>query len=331
MSFGKVLRRVLTVDEWNIGVADLDLEELVRTQGGAAPEAVRPPVRWFRKPWYVRFWADPCLLDHEGRRFLYYEQVLLGMEKGRLRCVELTMDGTPAGASRSMIQFDHHAAYPFVLEHSGSFYCVPEIASSGTVALYGSDSPLGPWTRQCAILEGAGAVDSTLFPFGGRFWLFYTSNKANERPGGHVDNLYIWHAPDIGGPWQPHPIQPAILDIRSSRPAGRPFIVDGVLYRPAQDCSTRYGGRTVINRVKTLTPDDFQEEVCAYLEPDARGPYPDGLHTLTAVGNLAIIDGFRERPSFNPVKVVATNVRKGIRNIRRRRRLRKGTLASGST
>ena len=81
-------------------------------------------------------------------------------------------------------------------------------------------------------------------------------------------------------------------------------VVDGVLYRPAQDCRPRYGLRVVLNRVLTLTPNEFEEEVCAYIEPDPLGPRPEGLHTLTSAKGIVMVDGCRERPSHNPVKVL---------------------------
>jgi len=49
----------------------------------------------------------------------------------------------------------------------------------------------------------------------------------------------------------------------------------------------------VINRVTRLTPDEFEEEVAAHLRPDPAGPCPDGLHTLSAVGGLTLVDGKR--------------------------------------
>jgi hypothetical protein len=50
----------------------------------------------------------------------------------------------------------------------------------------------------------------------------------------------------------------------------------------------------VINRVLTLTTTAFREEPAAFVEPDVNGPYPDGLHTLSAVGTtMTLIDGKR--------------------------------------
>ena len=79
----------------------------------------------------------------------------------------------------------------------------------------------------------------------------------------------------------------------TSRPAGTPFWVDGALYRPAQDCSSTYGARVQINRILVLTPTDFSEEVVACVEPDSRGLYPRGLHTLSSLGRQTLVDGKR--------------------------------------
>ena len=68
---------------------------------------------------------------------------------------------------------------------------------------------------------------------------------------------------------------------------------EGVLYRPAQDCSTTYGRRIVVNRVLELTPEQFREETAAAFEPDKTGPFPAGLHTLSAVADYTLIDGKR--------------------------------------
>jgi hypothetical protein len=65
------------------------------------------------------------------------------------------------------------------------------------------------------------------------------------------------------------------------------------LYRPAQDCSNTYGARVVLNRVLVLTPGAFCEEAAATVDPDPKGRYPGGLHTLSKLGNQTLIDGKR--------------------------------------
>jgi hypothetical protein len=83
------------------------------------------------------------------------------------------------------------------------------------------------------------------------------------------------------------------MPVRSARPGGTPFHHDGALYRPAQDCSVTYGGRIVINRVLRLSPTAFEEEPVSTVEPDPDGPFPDGLHTLSSLGNVTLVDGKR--------------------------------------
>ncbi|MFP3900239.1 MAG: hypothetical protein ACLFXM_05250, partial [Acidimicrobiia bacterium] len=118
-------------------------------------------------------------------------------------------------------------------------------------------------------------------------------------------DLHVWHAADLVGPWSPHRRNPVKMDVRSARPAGTPFVVDGVLHRPAMDNSRTYGGRVVINRVVELTPDTFEERPAAVVPPFP-GPFGRGIHTLAAAGPVTIVDGKRVRtvPTLLPAKVV---------------------------
>jgi hypothetical protein len=115
--------------------------------------------------------------------------------------------------------------------------------------------------------------------------------------GGHGDHdanteLWLWSAAAFDGPWTPHPQNPVKIDVTSSRPAGTPFVRDGVLYRPAQDCSSSYGGAIVINEVTRLDADWFDERPVGRMEAEA-GRYPTGRHTISFGGGLVAVDGKR--------------------------------------
>ena len=81
-------------------------------------------------------------------------------------------------------------------------------------------------------------VDATLFRHGELWWLAGASDPGGAHLGA---DLHLWHATDILGPWTPHAANPVKTDVGSARPAGRPFVSEGVLYRPAQDSSQTYG------------------------------------------------------------------------------------------
>jgi hypothetical protein len=182
-----------------------------------------------------------------------------------------------------------HLSFPFLIEHEGRLLCIPEQHQANEVALYELERFPDRWIRRTTLVANTSLADVTVFRHAGHWWLLGTDPGLSSPSA----DLFLWHADSIEGPWQPHCGNPVKTDVRSARGAGTPFVVDGVLYRPTMDCSETYGGCVHINRVHTLTAIAFGEEVVATVEPDAAGPYPDGLHTLSAVGDLTLIDGKR--------------------------------------
>ena len=100
----------------------------------------------------------------------------------------------------------------------------------------------GSATPRCS--RTSRSLDPTIVEWAGRWWMFGTRRDRDPNA-----ELWLWHAPSPLGPWTVHAANPVKIDVRSSRPAGTPFVLDGVLYRPAQDCSRGYGGAVVVNRV----------------------------------------------------------------------------------
>ena len=94
-----------------------------------------------------------------------------------------------------------------------------------------------------------------------------------------------------GRTWTAHEGNPVKTDSRSARPGGTPFVVDGVLYRPSQDCELSYGRQITINAVEELTEGTFIERPVRLLSPDRRSRYPAGFHTMAQVGARTLVDG----------------------------------------
>jgi hypothetical protein len=192
-----------------------------------------------------------------------------------------------------------HAAFPFPIKYRGKLYCIPETVELEEVAIY-DISDLSRPTKAGVLLDGVGGCDCAVMQFAGRWWMFGTDARD-----GPFDKLRIWYADDLLGRWRPHPANPVKVDLASSRSAGTPFVSEGVLYRPAQDCSTGYGSRVVIHRVVRLSPTEFEEQPVTIIKPDSDGPYPDGLHTLSLAPELTLIDGKRVRSVFSSRPVLA--------------------------
>lgn len=274
-------RELMLAEHWNVGVIDAPIETLVSGR--------HPPVRWWPPTPKSSFVADPFAVETDSGLVALVEEYDQRRREPRIIAVRDAGGHEPERLG-TISGFDVHGSYPFLLEHEGQVLCIPEQQRTGEVRLYRAvELPLR-WERVATLLEGVSVSDPTVVRHEGRWWLF----GVDHARGNHT-KLCAWHAPDLYGPWAPHALNPLKTDVRSSRPAGTPFHVDGVLYRPAMDCSRTYGGRVVINRVTSLSPVHFDEEPCADVEPDPSGPCPDGLHTLASVGRVTLVDGKRHR------------------------------------
>ena len=272
-----LVRRSFFSSSWNMGVARAPIESFARE--GSLPEIV-----WYPKTDVPRFAADPFGLIVDGRRIVLCESLFPGSD-GTIHSASFDGAGWDADLEPSL-ELPFHLSYPYIIEHEGGVYCVPEASASGEIALYRAAHFPDRWEKCATLVAGVGGVDSSLVRFGGRWWMF-TGDIAD----GADFKLRIWYADDLFGPWRPHAANPVKIDVRSSRGAGTPFVVDGVLYRPSQDCSQTYGGRVIVNRIVKLTPTEFDEERARIVDPEAGGPYRFGLHTLSRFGEWTLIDG----------------------------------------
>jgi hypothetical protein len=136
-------------------------------------------------------------------------------------------------------------------------------------------------------------LDASVIEHAGRWWMFATRNDR-----GGNQNLHVWHAPDLFGPWTPHAGNPVKTDARSSRPGGTPFVADGHVYRPSQDDSPSVRRRPDPELGGRPDPGSLCRAGVAVVQPPPGSAYPDGLHTLSAAGALTLVDGNRRQRSL---------------------------------
>lgn len=273
-------RSLFRSEQWNVGVVDRPIRAFLTPEASFA-------VRWLPAPARRRFLADPFGVRYGDGLVVLAEDYDYRTRRGRIS-VLTSLDGKAFTMPRPVLERPVHLSYPYLFTWQGDVYCVPETAEAREVSLHRAVEFPEKWQKVATLVEGVAAVDPTVFRHEGWWWLFCTDGD-----GGDQTKLHAWHARDLPGPWSPHAANPLKTDIRSSRPAGTPFVHDGRLYRPAQDGSRAYGGAVALNRVLRLTPTEFEEELVTVVKPDPRGPYPDGLHTISAAGDLTLIDGSR--------------------------------------
>jgi hypothetical protein len=231
------------------------------------------------------FYADPMPFEHEGRLFVFFEDLDYATNKGTLRCTELGPDAKPR-ETRLVLERPYHLSYPFVFRWGGEIWMVPETEQNGTIELWRPVEFPWRWQLEKRLFEGIRAVDTTLLERDGRLWLF--SNVAE--PGASLDDeLCLFQADTLHGPWRAHPANPIVADVRRARPAGPIFSRGGEWIRPAQDCSRTYGGAIVLSRIDVLNESEYRETPVERIEPSWQ-PGAFGTHTIGASEHLEVID-----------------------------------------
>ncbi|MGN6798397.1 MAG: glucosamine inositolphosphorylceramide transferase family protein [Gaiellaceae bacterium] len=238
-----------------------------------------------------RFYADPFLAKTTEGTFLFVEDFDLHLGRAGISVVDLA-----TGEARSVLAAEHHLSYPFVFEVDGTWYMLPEQATTGRVELLRCEQFPDRWVTDTVLLDGVRAYDATLFHDGDLWWLFCAMGTGSACID---DELHVWHAPTFRGPFTPHRANPVVSNVVGARPAGRIVRHDGRLFRPAQDGSGEYGRAIVVNEILALTPTDYREEPVAIMTADDLGA--DGIHTLDVSGNLAVIDTKHRVRRWSPI------------------------------
>ncbi|MEO5640485.1 MAG: formyl transferase [Sphingomicrobium sp.] len=269
-------------DHWRIGVVEAPIEAIARA-GSLEPFAID----WLDEPGDFRFRADPFGIVRDGLVHLFAEAYDYRDRHGRI--VHFTID--PDGRSsppRVALAEPWHLSYPQLIEDGDETWLLPEASKNGGLTLYRArDFPLG-WERAATIALDVVPIDATPFRHDGRWWLAYASGVDRE---GAMSRLHLAFAEQLAGPWTPHPLNPVRIDRAAARPGGTPFRLDGRLVLPLQDNVGTYGAAIRLLEVTTLTPDAFAAAPGARIAaPSSAGRYREGLHTLSACGELTLID-----------------------------------------
>jgi hypothetical protein len=240
-----------------------------------------------------RFWADPFPIQVGNDHYIFHEELLSSTGKGSIVLTVVDDKGRNARPI-PILERDYHLSYPSVFQWDGDFFMIPETAARRQVELYRCVNFPAHWTLERVVLSGLTALDPTPALLFGRWWLFASIPAYGAGP---TDELHAFHADSPVGPWTPHRNNPIKSDVRSARPAGRIFENHGQLYRPAQDCSKRYGYAVSINRILQLDPETYEEVELGKVGPNW-GPNVEGVHTFNVAGNMTVIDCLVRRRRF---------------------------------
>lgn len=271
-----------TVDHWRICLRRANSPELI---AGLSPD--KSDFRWVPCP-PGHFYADPFLLQHQGKVWLFFEDYLYGEKRGRISCAPIQPDlsiGTPSVC----LNLPYHLSYPLVFHHDGEIFMVPESEANQSVELWRATSFPFSWTLEKTLFKGS-LVDTTPVFHRGRWYFFTTLCE----PFGNAAFGALFSSESLTGSWVHHPNSPISTDVRSARSAGAIQRVGNRMLRPVQDCSENYGRRMHVEEILTLTPDAYSSRRLHSIEPDWEKGLT-GVHTYGFCDGVEVLDAVSPR------------------------------------
>ncbi len=238
--------------------------------------------------------GDPFIIRSGSCWYMFFEAIRRVDGVGVIGLAE-SENGKDWKYKQVVIEEPFHLSYPYVFEWENDHYLIPESSQDYSVRIYRAIDFPCKWEYAGDLLKGYHFVDSSILRHDNLWWLF-VSTKEND-----VLNLY--YAEALMGPWTQHPHSPIVRDNHSAaRPAGRVLMMDGKLYRFAQDDHLAYGSQVLAFEISEISRTTYKESP-AFGGPVVKGSQAgwnaDRMHHIDAHlledGQwLVAVDGFRE-------------------------------------
>jgi hypothetical protein len=281
-------------DRWSIGIyTGSSPFELV------APANVRNPVLTARDITDLRtaFVADPFMVRADSTWYMFFEILDARTYRGKIG-LAVSQDGLRWAYKGIVLSEPYHLSYPYVFQWQNQCYMVPDGRGVKSVRLYKAIRFPEDWSFVRVLIEKE-YMDSSIVQYANRWWLF-ASNLEN-------DALHLFHADDLMGSWSEHAQSPIIKgNSHIARPGGRVLVLDGRIFRYAQDDKPTYGNQVHAFEITELTQACYREKEVApnaVLKASGTGWNAHGMHNIDAhpMGDgtwIACVDGNHTRLTF---------------------------------
>lgn len=266
-------------EDWNVAYCECDIKDFVESDDRNTLD-----VKWFKKPKKNCYFADPFVITTKKDTYIFFEWYSYPKGKADL-AVALKSEGF--NVYHKLTDFSEHRSYPYVFEHEGVVYCMPEANKTNKLTLYRFDEERLAMEKDSILLEGFPIVDATLYHNEGKWYLFLVNQKKSHT------HLEIFSSNDLRGGYVPHELNPVMIDCSKARPAGKIFDYNGMTIRPSQNSTEHYGQSVCLEIIERLTDKQFVTKDLGNIMPIENSDYNKGIHTVNSDGNIVVFDGKR--------------------------------------
>lgn len=267
----------LIESHWNIGFVEEDIHEVLR--------ANRLNIHWLKHPYKDRWFADPYFLEVNDKELVVLvEEFCYHTSKGRIAKLTINRKDYSLKGMKIILDLPTHLSFPFIYHRGKDIFLMPENCKSDSTKMYRYDT-VSDELEKCSDVSFLPLADAIIVKMSdGNEYVLST-----QEPNQNKDHLQVYRFDVDKMAINDVPMQDIPFESNIARNAGALFEVDGVMYRPAQDCNKCYGNGVVIQSVD-YDGGKFQMTDVNSFHSD----YPKmdmGYHTFNMINGLIVVDG----------------------------------------
>lgn len=303
--------------KWVIGICQDNIKDIIRNK------SFNVDINWLlKKNSFDQFHADPFLVSSNDDHFkILFEEYTFDEDYGKISL--MTLDKSYRQINRKiLLDTKSHLSYPFFFTENNKTYIFPESAQSGKLTCYQYD-PVQESLRFVQDILDFPLRDSTILKHDDKYWIFgaFSENYSDYQ-------LHVFSSENLLGPYVAHSGNPVRSGLNGIRGAGNFIEVDGIIYRPTQNCKNNYGESITINKIIELNEINFVEEPYLTIKMGKKIGLNRGIHsihTINSMGNFIAVDG--EHWTFAPVQQLKKFFKRDMKRPPFKKAISKMTLA----
>lgn len=242
------------------------------------------------------FIADPFMICENGTWYMFFEVMNAANQQGEIG-LAISNDASKWNYQQIVLKEAFHLSYPYVFKWNNEYYMIPETRQTNSIRLYKAVNFPNQWLLEKTLIDGRDYVDSSIFYFDGKWWLFTASKNSST--------LHLYYADELTDFWKEHPKNPIIKDSNLARPGGR-VVVSNSIVRYSQDNKYIYGHKIRAFEITELSLTTYQEKEVSkkpVLAASGVGWNKTGMHTIDPHQIeqdkwIACVDGYAGKVSF---------------------------------
>jgi len=239
-------------------------------------------VRWMKYSDRTRWFADPFILEvFDTQIALLVEEFSYSMNKGRIAKLIVNRRTWKLESMKIILELGTHLSFPMILRRDKDIIIIPENSVSGASYAY-RYSPYDDSVAQIAVVINEPLTDATILRIDGTSKLLSTSVPTQN---GSEISVFDFNETTLEATNK----TTICFDHAIARNAGSPFLHNGKIFRPAQDCEGAYGKGVIVQEIEYDDNGDLRFKDVASIYPFAF-KYHLGLHTLNVYDGMCVID-----------------------------------------